>query len=1479
MREALFALLNEVVFFISSETNQIVYHSPNVQSSFPKADLNNLASQFQPTIQQIMPQIESQLLTQGYTQLQQSPVITFRGNFAQSACEFRIVRDQEGYVLVLEKLHFDKHFSRLPLHQENKLISSTFYSPLVANLIIGSRGEIISANQVGLSLLGDCTEANLSQFNLTNLHDCIKDESDVSLHFDWIRSSGGSVVYQTDGLGISMVVSAFESEHEPTCYFFQILPKTTEHALILRSEILRHIVQSLGLNLLVISANGIVLDVSTEASLAMGMARRDVINKPIIDLMIDADGCQKADFRTALNEAEKELLGIRYNTGQPPNTQANGIFTETRTGPQYTNMAFINGVQIRNVRVFPLVVKEMCVYVLVYPPTTQSKAPGIQQHNTSTKRTLALHKYPEETMDFQIDQDIGFFDGFPCVVVLHNTDGVLLKMHASEEMGLPSINILGDYIDNGFNVDPMEVRNITEVDVSLTALSRKTKERGWTRFEELKDELEQNGKSTFQCVLKTINGLVSFEAWSRLIFEGDHPLISTFYVSRESVSDAFSLSTVLGSALDAITEPMFVVDHLGRTYYCNRNGLSMISVLSLDQIVNKPFNDLLSFYGSSCDFSTFQQFADAVRVNNTIKLSVTYSHKQYDAFSTMTHVHDREYFVIMIGAEKYTGDVQFYRYSMHASSASFVWVRNNGRIHECNASFCLLLGFTRPDLLDQDFMSIFENITSVQFSDLWSLRSSFIEVKVVRPDGKALILRIVPTQITCKTRELCLFHVTDVTHYDYLRGQMLMMENTLTHVSDAVLFIDGSGSIVYCNENAKKMTGYMDNSLMDGFPYVRLLHSSDNPIDVDRQWSQRVHMLEAQDGFLHSDVIIHKLDTTTVQVKTMSSFISVGNQKYVVEILRYPHDVVATGMIDSVITEQPSVSLKYLNGVLHQFTQPLQDLVNFVRPETIDVNGNEQQLFLKKICQRFNTAVEHLHLFYKVKNEAIVLNPTEFTIEQLRHSIFTALENEMNFTDYNGFSLEIDDFLQNSKLGFVADFKLLLYVLRVLLNNAVSYTSSGVIDLGISFISDQNEESLEGYGVLEFVVKDSGVGMSNDELRSLATFTESHDISSNTGSSGVSVFLAHHIVSMLKGTIAASSTQEDGSKFTVQIPVEVIRNTEAHQMGAGRLMEGLARSNEVFFIHVIHPTERVRKTIETICHEAGHCTSCFSSIKETIDMLMGSSFPFNVPETLKSDEGLDIRNLRHILLFHIRNVDEDKFSMQRITRYQPHDNQIPINGIILLKNETQSDEIANPVRNTLPTVIFSVPFSPSKIRLLPTVYEKAEEYVRSSHLNINLVLEAQQKCRAIFADDQTIPLHIRKYESMGIECHVVQDGQQLLEEITKRPPGFFNIAIVDLYMPVLTGIGAIKKIREWEQENNLESLAIICLTSSQKPVEYFKDVGFTSKLTKPAPISVIVENIEEYTGFEIITRRHEPIKEDEEVTMEAVEEPEMSLSL
>jgi len=139
------------------------------------------------------------------------------------------------------------------------------------------------------------------------------------------------------------------------------------------------------------------------------------------------------------------------------------------------------------------------------------------------------------------------------------------------------------------------------------------------------------------------------------------------------------------------------------------------------------------------------------------------------------------------------------------------------------------------------------------------------------------------------------------------------------------------------------------------------------------------------------------------------------------------------------------------------------------------------------------------------------------------------------------FELQIDE---NIPAKLIGDALRIKQILNNLLSNAFKYTESGNVTLSITCEPLTDPESKtpgEEKVALVFSVKDTGHGMTNDQLSKLFDEYSRFDLESKTiEGTGLGLSITQHLIRFMNGDIYVESERDVGSHFIVRLPQKIV---------------------------------------------------------------------------------------------------------------------------------------------------------------------------------------------------------------------------------------------------------------------------------------------------------------------------------------------------
>jgi len=127
-------------------------------------------------------------------------------------------------------------------------------------------------------------------------------------------------------------------------------------------------------------------------------------------------------------------------------------------------------------------------------------------------------------------------------------------------------------------------------------------------------------------------------------------------------------------------------------------------------------------------------------------------------------------------------------------------------------------------------------------------------------------------------------------------------------------------------------------------------------------------------------------------------------------------------------------------------------------------------------------------------------------------------------------SLSFETDMPTADISIATDRRALSQILLNLANNAIKFTDRGFVRM----------ELRQRNGLTEFVVTDSGVGISNDDQEKLFTAFEQvrSDPRRRYEGTGLGLHLSQKLATLLNGKITLESKPGEGSRFTLALAAQ-----------------------------------------------------------------------------------------------------------------------------------------------------------------------------------------------------------------------------------------------------------------------------------------------------------------------------------------------------
>jgi len=230
---------------------------------------------------------------------------------------------------------------------------------------------------------------------------------------------------------------------------------------------------------------------------------------------------------------------------------------------------------------------------------------------------------------------------------------------------------------------------------------------------------------------------------------------------------------------------------------------------------------------------------------------------------------------------------------------------------------------------------------------------------------------------------------------------------------------------------------------------------------------------------------------------------------------------------------------QFLANMSHELRTPLNAIIGYsemLQEEVADLGQNSFQPDLEKIHgagKHLLGLINDILDLSKIEAGKMTLYLEEFDVAQMVREVATTVQP---LVARNGNRLEV---VCPADIGRMrADLTKVRQTLFNLLSNSCKFTEKGVIRLEVS---SQESEIKSALRTLHFIVSDTGIGMTAEQMNRLFEAFAQADASTTRkyGGTGLGLAISRSFCRMMGGDLAVTSEPGKGSIFTVTLPAEV----------------------------------------------------------------------------------------------------------------------------------------------------------------------------------------------------------------------------------------------------------------------------------------------------------------------------------------------------
>lgn len=503
----------------------------------------------------------------------------------------------------------------------------------------------------------------------------------------------------------------------------------------------------------------------------------------------------------------------------------------------------------------------------------------------------------------------------------------------------------------------------------------------------------------------------------------------------------------------------------------------------------------------------------------------------------------------------------------------------------------------------------------------------------------------------------------------------------------------------------------------------------------------------------------------------------------------------------------------FLSNMSHDIRTPMNAIVGFTALALTHIDRKEQvEEYLKKIMTSGNhllSLINDILDMSRIESGKMHLEEKPCRLPDILHGLRNIVQADVHAKQLELYIDTVDVLNED----IYCDKLRLNQVLLNLLSNSIKYTQAGGL---ISMRIIEKPGASSGHANYEFCIRDTGIGMSKEFVEHIFEPFEREKNSTLSGiqGTGLGMAITKNIVDMMNGTIEVKSEQGTGTEFTVSFTFRLSSEEKEPQD-----IPELKNCRALVVDDDFNTCDSVSYMLGQIGMRAEWTLSGKEAVLRTRQASMrGDGYSVYIIDWMLPDmNGIEVTR-------RIRKEMGEEVPVIVLTAYDWAD----------IEEEAKEAGV---------TAFCSKPLFFSELReclySIVNVEEEEESTVSIHKGEIN-------KGRILLAEDNELnqEIAVEILNDAGFSTEIAENGQVAVNMVKESAPGYYQLILMDIQMPVMNGYEAVEEIRKLENQS-LASIPILAMTANafEEDKQNALRCGMNGHIAKPIDIKNLLNTL------------------------------------